>query len=176
MRKFYACPLPTPPFRSSLVQTPIHTYFRIKFVLLEIIFDPSLILSPHIFLLGLIFADRAFAAPNPKSAAQLSELDIRPSYQQLELLFKPSMLDVPVFRKSVKTKYSYEISPYEPLTYATLFVVDEDYRRHTWALAAHTPVLSPFTTPVMNLTRAVSTMCSHTYVHSRELMTHTQLT
>jgi hypothetical protein len=30
------------------------------------------------------------------------------------------MLDIPIFRKSVKTVYGYEISPYEPLTYATL--------------------------------------------------------
>ena len=72
------------------------------------------------FLLGLIFADRAFAAPNLRSASQLSELDIRPGRQQLELLFKPSMLDVPIFRKSVKTGYGYEISPLEALTYTTL--------------------------------------------------------
>jgi hypothetical protein len=97
-----------------------YIYFRVKFVLPEIIFDPSLILSPHVFLLGLIFTDSAFAAPNLKSAAQLSELDIRPGCQQLELLFKPSMLDIPVFRKSIKTGYGYEISPTEPLTYATL--------------------------------------------------------
>ena len=120
MRKFHARPLSTPPFCSYPVQTPAHTYFRIKFVLPEIIFDPSLILSPHVFLLGLIFTDGAFAAPNLKSATQLSELDIRPGYQQLELLFKSSMLNVPIFSKSVKTGYGYEISPYEPLTYATL--------------------------------------------------------
>ncbi|KAH6714502.1 hypothetical protein BKA61DRAFT_673825 [Leptodontidium sp. MPI-SDFR-AT-0119] len=30
------------------------------------------------------------------------------------------MLDVPIFRKSVRSGYSYEISPHEPLTYATL--------------------------------------------------------
>ncbi|KAI9763719.1 MAG: hypothetical protein M1839_006317 [Geoglossum umbratile] len=91
-----------------------------KFPLPEIIFDPSLILSPHVFLLGLIFADRAFAAPNLTSAGQLSRLDIRPGYQQLELLLKPSMLDIPVFRKSVRTGYGYEISSHEPLSYATL--------------------------------------------------------
>ncbi|KAI9774180.1 MAG: hypothetical protein M1839_001882 [Geoglossum umbratile] len=91
-----------------------------KFPLPEIIFDPSLILSLHVFLLGLIFADRAFAAPNLTSAGQLSRLDIRPGYQQLELLLKPSMLDVPVFRKSVRTGYGYEILSHEPLSYATL--------------------------------------------------------
>lgn len=95
-------------------------YFRIKFPIPEIIFDPSLILSPHVSILGLIFADRAFAAPNLTCATQLSTLDIRDGLQQLELLFKPSMLDVPVFRKTVKTAYGYEISPTERLTYATL--------------------------------------------------------
>ncbi|KAH8671753.1 hypothetical protein BGZ60DRAFT_405857 [Tricladium varicosporioides] len=45
-----------------------YIYFRVKFVLPEIIFDPSLILSLYVFLLGLIFADSAFAAPNLKSA------------------------------------------------------------------------------------------------------------
>jgi hypothetical protein len=111
-------PLHTPPLVRILSST--HTHSRIKFVLPEIIFDPSLILSPHVFLLGLIFADGAFAAPNLRSASQLSGLDIRPGRQQLELLFKPSMLDVPIFRKSVKTGYGYKISPREPLTYPTL--------------------------------------------------------
>ncbi|KAI9766360.1 MAG: hypothetical protein M1840_006624 [Geoglossum simile] len=93
---------------------------RNKFPLPEIIFDPSLILSPHVFLLGLIFADRAFAASNLTSVEQLSRLDIRPGYQQLELLLKSSILDVPIFRKSVRMGYGYEILPYEPLSYVTL--------------------------------------------------------
>jgi hypothetical protein len=79
-----------------------------------------LILSPHVFLLGLIFADRAFAASNLKSAEQLSGLDIRPGYEQLLLLLKPSMANIPVFRKSIKTLYGWEISLDEPLPYSTL--------------------------------------------------------
>ena len=115
-------PLPSPQCAlcPSLVRGTAHTDARNKFPLPEIIFDPSLILSPHVFLLGLIFADRAFEAPNLTSARQLSRLDIRPGYQQLELLLKRSILDVPVFRKSVRTGYGYEISLYEPLSYATL--------------------------------------------------------
>lgn len=36
-----------------------------KYLLIpEIIYDPSLSFSPHVFLLGLFFADRAFAAYN----------------------------------------------------------------------------------------------------------------
>jgi hypothetical protein len=30
------------------------------------------------------------------------------------------MLDIPIFRKSVKTRYGYEILLHEPLTYPTL--------------------------------------------------------
>jgi len=44
----------------------------------ETIYDPSLVLSPHVFLLGLILADGAFATPNLTSAEQLSKLDIQP--------------------------------------------------------------------------------------------------
>lgn len=114
------------PHRTLIEFTPEFTKkFRgekdsVEFVLPEVIFDPSLLLSPHVFFTGLVFADRAFAAPNLKSPTQLSTLDIRPGLQQLKLLFKPSMLDIPIFRQSVKTLYGYEISPDQRLTYATL--------------------------------------------------------
>ncbi|KAE8441375.1 hypothetical protein EG329_005002 [Mollisiaceae sp. DMI_Dod_QoI] len=75
------------------------------FVLPEIIFDPSLILSPHVDLLGLIFADNAFLAPSLTSAARISELDIPLGYKQLPLHLKPKMADILVFRKSVRTPY-----------------------------------------------------------------------
>ncbi|KAH7310118.1 hypothetical protein BKA65DRAFT_414138, partial [Rhexocercosporidium sp. MPI-PUGE-AT-0058] len=38
---------------------------------------------------------------------------------QLELLFKSSMLNVFIFKKSVKTGYGYEISLYKPFIYLT---------------------------------------------------------
>jgi hypothetical protein len=93
---------------------------RNTFVLPEIIFDPSLILSPHVALLGLIFADNAFLAPSLTSAARISELDIPPGYEQLPLHLKPEMADIPVFRKSVRTPYGWEISPDQPLPYTPL--------------------------------------------------------
>lgn len=80
MRKYLARPPSTLRLYSSFIYTSAHAYLRVKFVLPEIIFDPSLILSPHVFFLGLVFADEAFAAPNLRSAAQLSELDIRPDH------------------------------------------------------------------------------------------------
>jgi hypothetical protein len=61
-------------------------------------------------LLGLIFADNAFLAPSLTSAARISELDIPAGYEQLPLHLKPELAKVPVFRKSVRTPYGWEIS------------------------------------------------------------------
>ncbi|KAH8663686.1 hypothetical protein BGZ60DRAFT_565713 [Tricladium varicosporioides] len=90
------------------------------FPLPEIIFDPSLVLSPHVALLGLIFADNAFLAPSLTSAEKISELDIPLGYEQLPLPLKPEMAHIPVFRKSIRTAYGWEISPDQPLPYTTL--------------------------------------------------------
>ena len=106
-------PFPPPP-RSATNKKARNT-----FPLLEIIYDPSLILSPHVALLGLILADDAFLAPNLTSAEKISELDIRPGYEQLPLHLKPSMANIPVFRKSIKTLYGWEISPDQQLPYST---------------------------------------------------------
>jgi hypothetical protein len=89
------------------------TYIEARniFILPEIIFNPSLILSPHVALLGLIFTNNAFLAPSLISAARISELDIPPGYEQLPLYLKPEIANIPVFRKSIRTPYSWEISP-----------------------------------------------------------------
>ena len=62
------------------LQVPSNT-----FPIPEIIYDPSLILSPHAFLLGLIFADRAFKAPNLTSPKQLAKLYVEPGRNELPL-------------------------------------------------------------------------------------------
>ena len=46
---------------NSALSSLIDTSFRNTYILPEIIFDPSLVLSPYVFLLGLLFADRVFA-------------------------------------------------------------------------------------------------------------------
>ena len=51
------------------------------FILPEIIFNPSLILNPHIALLSLIFADNAFLALSLILAKRISKLDIPLSYK-----------------------------------------------------------------------------------------------
>ena len=77
---------------STLNSTPpslIDISFRNTYILPEIIFDPSLVLSPHVFLLGLLFADRAFARVDGEEvlvlASQLPGLQIRDECNELRL-------------------------------------------------------------------------------------------
>lgn len=86
----------------------------------EIVYDPSLIFSPHVILLGMIFDDQAFLAPNLTSPEGLSELDIVPGRNQLELPLKPEKDNVPVFRRAIRTLQGWAISRNEALSYAFL--------------------------------------------------------
>ncbi|OCL07259.1 hypothetical protein AOQ84DRAFT_365094 [Glonium stellatum] len=81
------------------------------FLISEIIFNPSLILSPHVFLLGLLFSDQAFAAPNLTSAEQLSKLYIEPGRNELRLPLRSDLNNTPIFRRSIKVFHSYKVSP-----------------------------------------------------------------
>ncbi|KAJ6144084.1 hypothetical protein N7471_003537 [Penicillium samsonianum] len=94
------------------------------YILPEIIFDPSLVLSPHVFLLGLLFADRAFARVDGEEvlvlASQLPGLRIRDECNELRLQLDPAMDDVPVFRMSERNLNGIGISPNKPLPYSTL--------------------------------------------------------
>ncbi|KAJ5974897.1 hypothetical protein N7481_008604 [Penicillium waksmanii] len=94
------------------------------YILPEIIFDPSLVLSPHVFLLGLLFADRAFGRVDGEevlvSASQLSQIRIREECNELKLQLDSAMDDVPVFRMSERTLNGIGISPAKPLPYSTL--------------------------------------------------------
>jgi hypothetical protein len=121
-RKFYLGPFLIPNLPSSFILASNATNIEARntFLLPEIIFDPSLILSPHVALLGLIFADNAFLAPSLTSAERISELDIPPGYEQLPLHLKPALANIPVFRKSIKTPYGWKISSDQQLPYTTL--------------------------------------------------------
>ncbi|KAJ6112296.1 hypothetical protein N7523_002118 [Penicillium sp. IBT 18751x] len=94
------------------------------YILPEIIFDPSLVLSPHVFLLGLLFADHAFDRVDGEevlvSASQLPRLRIRDECNELRLQIDSAMDDVPVFRMSERTVNGIGISPINPLPYSTL--------------------------------------------------------
>ena len=86
----------------------------------KIIFNPLLILSPYVFLLGLLFTNKAFTAPNLTSIEQLSKLYIKPRRNKLPLLLRLDLDNIPVFRRLIKTPYGYKVSLNQPLLYLTL--------------------------------------------------------
>ncbi|CAG8036080.1 unnamed protein product [Penicillium olsonii] len=94
------------------------------YILPEIIFDPSLVLSPHVFLLGLLFADSDFKRVDGEevltSAGQLPRLHIRDGCNELPLLLDPALDDVPVFRQTERTLQGIGISTDKCLPYSTL--------------------------------------------------------
>ncbi|XTI96066.1 hypothetical protein V2W45_1180001, partial [Cenococcum geophilum] len=95
-------------------------YLSIKeantFPIPKIIFNPSLILSPYVFLLGLLFANKAFMAPNLISAKQLSKLYIKPRHNKLPLLLRLDLDNIPVFQQLIKTPYGYKIKDLSAIT------------------------------------------------------------
>lgn len=80
------------------------------------IFDPSLLLSPHVFLLGVLFRHKAFRASHLTSPKQLDELDIHPGERELPLPLRSDLKEVCVFRRAVKTLTGYEMSATKTIT------------------------------------------------------------
>lgn len=80
------------------------------------IFDPSLLLSPHAFLLGVLFRHKAFRASHLTSPKQLDELDIHPGERELPLPLRSDLKEVCIFRRAVKTLTGYEMSTTKTIT------------------------------------------------------------
>lgn len=74
----------------------------------EIMFDPSLLLSPHIFLLALLFRHRAFDSDllNDKPH-MISTMEISDSTDELELFLKDNMRDKFIFRRCIKASMGF---------------------------------------------------------------------
>jgi hypothetical protein len=105
----------------SVITHKITNYLlRNTFPLPEIMYDETLVFSPHVFLLGVLFSDHAFAAYNLTSPEQLSRLTIPPGRNELPLRLNKDLDNVPVFRKAVRTMSGSVVSPNEPLPYSTL--------------------------------------------------------
>jgi hypothetical protein len=86
----------------------------------EVCLDSCLSLCPQIMLLGLLFADHAFAAPQLTGPEQLFRLRIPDSLNQLVLPTKDSMSKQPIFRSTVKTAYGVQICPTKQMTASNL--------------------------------------------------------
>jgi len=86
----------------------------------ETMFDPSLLLSHHVFLLGILFRHRAFREPELVSPRQLDSLDIHPDELELRIPLRRDLHDVCLFRRAVRTLTGYDMSPTQPITYAMM--------------------------------------------------------
>lgn len=90
---------------------------RKTFFLPEIIYDPSLLLSPHVFLLGILFKNRAFKPDalndNPHD---LAGLNIVEGENELLLPIRKELDDVPVFRRAVETPFGFKMSDTQPIS------------------------------------------------------------
>ncbi|KAL2278242.1 hypothetical protein FJTKL_14652 [Diaporthe vaccinii] len=82
----------------------------------ETMFDPSLILSPHVFLLGILFRHRAFRARSLTSPHQIAKFDIQPGELELRLPLREDLDDTFVFRRAIKDFEGYVISTNEPIS------------------------------------------------------------
>lgn len=83
-------------------------------------FNPSLLLSPYAFLLGILFWHRAFRASHLTSPRQLDGLDIHPSERELPLPLRSDLKEVYIFRRAVKTLTGYEISAIKTITHSMI--------------------------------------------------------
>jgi hypothetical protein len=83
---------------------------RKTFTVPEALLDPTLLLSPHTFLLGILFRHRAFRASDLISASQLDNLEIYPGERELRLPLREDLNEVPLFRRAVKTLTGFEMS------------------------------------------------------------------
>ncbi|KAK7229589.1 hypothetical protein V2G26_001759 [Clonostachys chloroleuca] len=100
------------------------TYLGVKdaktFTVPENFFDPSLFLSPHVYLLGILFRHQVFKAPSLTSPDKLDMLDIHAGEKELPLPLKREFEDRLVFRRAVKTLTGYDISMDAPITYGMM--------------------------------------------------------
>lgn len=82
----------------------IYVVCRKCFPIPEVIFDPDLLLSPHIFLLTILFQHRAFKSEilndNPRL---LYTSKIEAGENQIKVGLRPDIMDTHVFRRTEKT-------------------------------------------------------------------------
>ncbi|KAJ2981518.1 hypothetical protein NUW58_g6667 [Xylaria curta] len=81
------------------------------FMIPEIIYDPSLLLSPHVFLLAILYRYRAFETEGLNaSLATLNKLRIYPSGNEFPLHLRPDFDNVFIFCRAAKSITGYTIS------------------------------------------------------------------
>lgn len=80
-------------------------------------YNPSLLLSPHVFLLAILFRNRAFNSKSLNNNPHpISTLNCHPGSNQLRLTLKDEIGDEFLFRQFVRGVAGYEMDPTPPLT------------------------------------------------------------
>ncbi|EDN06475.1 predicted protein [Histoplasma mississippiense (nom. inval.)] len=103
--------LPTVEFSYEFTKKHLGLTQTNTFILPEIIYDPSLILSPHNFLFGILFFFGAFKATNLTSMKKLRGLKIGGGRQQKPIPLKPEMANYYVFCRVEKVDGKVRILP-----------------------------------------------------------------
>ena len=79
-----------------------------------------MLLSPQVFLLGILFRHQAFQARALTSPEDLDKLDIHPGENEMPLPLVSDIDDVYIFRTTVQNMTGYELSPNTPITYGAM--------------------------------------------------------
>ncbi|KAL4810583.1 hypothetical protein BDV18DRAFT_127695 [Aspergillus unguis] len=106
----------------------------------EIICDPSLMLSPHTFLLGILFHDDAFRPPGIKSMEDLRRLWLEGGRQQLKVPLRRDKADHYVFCHVESIRGKNRIDRKRPISQSTLtrqLKVFGEIAGFKWSLFTH---------------------------------------
>lgn len=99
---------------------------RKTFLVPEIIYDPSLFLSPHVFLLAILFGIRAFNSESLNNDSHLlSTFNCHPGSNQLRLTLRDDIGEDFLFRQCVKGVLGYEMDSTRALTQSITGKMDQ---------------------------------------------------
>jgi hypothetical protein len=90
------------------------------FIIPKIIYDPTLVLSPHVFLLNILFKIRAFKSPSIDSPENLYSLDVSEGLNKQSLPLKEAIDNDFVFCQAIRETYGVRIAPELQLTSASV--------------------------------------------------------
>lgn len=87
----------------------------------EVLYDPSLFLSPHVFLLAILFHRRTFhyEALNDDPTSKISRFRVSPGQTQLPFYIKDEFADHYIFRSSMQNVNSH-VASLKPIIYNTM--------------------------------------------------------
>ncbi|EQL28300.1 hypothetical protein BDFG_08919 [Blastomyces dermatitidis ATCC 26199] len=91
-----------PPLTALFLHELTNSPFSNTFWLPEIIYDPTLMLSPHVFLLGMLFHIQAFKSPGIRRPEDLYSLGVLNGLNQQELPLRDDLADLFVFCSAVR--------------------------------------------------------------------------